>query len=492
MTDSLGRSLTRASSRLTPPRTPLASVLVGVLVLVVWTGLLAQVWGRGGLLAWSLGLGYLMYDVGLQVFTGWQIAKIAAPIAAVPNAPDAAPARDSSQRVSVAVLIAAHNEAAALPATIAALLDQTDPPDEIVLADDGSTDGTAAWLDGEFGLTVEAPVVVNGIRLTVIPLPHGGKATALNAALLVTTADVVLTVDADTVLDSGALAAVRTAFAADLDLVGVTGVITPVCAPTVGGAVLQYFQTYEYIRNFLARYAWMRVDCLQLISGAFAGFRREAVATVGGFDAATMVEDYELVARMYRYAGDHDLRWRFAALGAAQAHTEAPGTVAAFLRQRRRWFGEFLQTHWWYRAMVGERRYGRLGTLMLPVKTVDTLAPVYGLTALGLLAYFLITWRTDVLVPVAVVVGVKLLVDVVFMLWSVRRYRRWVGDPQRASALGAAASVVAGLLTFQVLLQLGALLGWGAALRGNQRWGRQDRFGIRGGTGNGDSDSALE
>ena len=93
MTDSLGRSLTRASSRLTPPRTPLASVLVGVLVLVVWTGLLAQVWGRGGLLAWSLGLGYLMYDVGLQVFTGWQIAKIAAPIAAVPNAPDAAPAK---------------------------------------------------------------------------------------------------------------------------------------------------------------------------------------------------------------------------------------------------------------------------------------------------------------------------------------------------------------------------------------------------------------
>ena len=50
-----------------------------------------------------------------------------------------------------------------------------------------------------------------------------------------------------------------------------------------------------------------------------------------------MVEDYELVARMYRYAGDHDLRWRFAALGAAQAHTEVPGTVAAFLRQRRRW-----------------------------------------------------------------------------------------------------------------------------------------------------------
>ena len=119
MTDSLGRSLTRASSRLTPPRTPLVSVVVGVAVLLVWTGLLVQVWGRGGLLAWSLGLGYLVYDVGLQVFTGWQIAKItAAPIAPVLAGPVDAGTSDGgqSQRISVAVLIAAHNEAAALPA----------------------------------------------------------------------------------------------------------------------------------------------------------------------------------------------------------------------------------------------------------------------------------------------------------------------------------------------------------------------------------------
>ena len=87
--------------------------------------------GRGGLFAWSLGLGYLMYDVGLQVFTGWQIAKIAAPIAAVPNAPDAAPACDSSQRVSVAVLIVAPTRPGPT-GDHRGLLDQTDPPDEIV------------------------------------------------------------------------------------------------------------------------------------------------------------------------------------------------------------------------------------------------------------------------------------------------------------------------------------------------------------------------
>ncbi len=113
----------------------------------------------------------------------------------------------------------------------------------------------------------------------------------------------------------------------------------------------QNFQTYEYIRNFLGRYAWMRVDCLQLLSGAFAGFRREPVVTAGGFDDACLVEDYELVHRLRSYAGEHGITWRFRVLGDAQAYTEAPGSMTALLRQRRRWFGGFLQTQWWYRAM---------------------------------------------------------------------------------------------------------------------------------------------
>ena len=85
------------------------------------------------------------------------------------------------------------------------------------------------------------------------------------------------------------------------------------------------------------------------------------------------------------------LDWRFRVLGGAQARTEAPGSVGAFLRQRRRWFGGFLQTQYWYRAMVGDRRHGWLGMLMLPVKAVDTLQPLYGLTAFVLLVVYAAT-----------------------------------------------------------------------------------------------------
>jgi cellulose synthase/poly-beta-1,6-N-acetylglucosamine synthase-like glycosyltransferase len=79
-----------------------------------------------------------------------------------------------------------------------------------------------------------------------------------------------------------------------------------------------------------------------------------------------------LVHRLHCHAGERGLTWRFRVLGGAQARTEAPSSLLGLLRQRRRWFGGFLQTQWWYRAMVGDRRMGRLGMVMLPIKAIDT------------------------------------------------------------------------------------------------------------------------
>lgn len=458
-------------------------MVIHVLVIAAWILLFACVFGLGGALAWSIGLAYFAYDVALQVFTGWQIRKI------VRGRPHGSPLPDTSPdrpRLRLAVLIASRNEATILPETLAALTAQVDQPDVIVIADDGSDDGTADLLCTTLGVAAPerggtgGPVRVGAVTYVWLRLPHGGKATALNHALVATDADVVLTVDADTLLALDAVAAVRAAFSREPELAGVTGIITPVCRRSPMGAVMGWFQEYEYIRNFLARYAWMRIDCLQLISGAFAGFRRQAIVDVGGFDDSCLVEDYELVARMQRYAGDRGVTWRFRVLGDAQAQTEAPSTVVAFLRQRRRWFGGFLQTQYWYRAMVGARHYGRLGTVMLPVKALDTVQPLYGLTALGLLVYFVVTRDVAVLVPIAVVVIGKLLVDMVFQVWSTRVYRRWVDDGKRASLAGAALASLVQPITFQVMLQLGAVLGWLAFLTGAGRWGVQTRYGVVG------------
>jgi cellulose synthase/poly-beta-1,6-N-acetylglucosamine synthase-like glycosyltransferase len=473
---SLEQALRAASPRLSPPPTPLASTVIHLGALLVWAVLLSRAFVATGLIAWSSGVAYILYDTALLLFVGRQMLGLRR---AVPAAPDTV----APVRPTLGVIIAAHNEAQVLPVTIAGLLAQSDPPDLIVIADDGSTDDTGAVLATRYGM--QAPPLGGLARagsaaptLAWMRLPHGGKATALNAAIVAVETDVVLTVDADTELAHGAIGAMRTAFAAEQGLVAATGILVPVCAQTASGRAFQFFQTYEYIRNFMARYAWMRADGLLLISGAFAGFRRAALVAVGGFDATCLTEDYELIHRLRRHAADHGLDWRVRVLGDAHARTDAPGSPAVFLRQRARWFGGFLQTQYWYRAMTGNRRYGAVGLRMLPVKALDTLQPIYGLTGAALLLFYAATGRVGVLVPAFGLVGAKIVFDLCFYLWSIRLYRRWTGDPAGTSYAAAVLAAVLEPFSFQILRHLGAALGWFSVLRRGSRWRSARRLGL--------------
>ncbi len=460
------------SPRYSPEATPLASRLIHGGVALLWLLLFAGAFVFTGVFAWSVGLVYITYDTVLLVFTFVQTWSLRRALPAGPPGPAA----------SLAVIVAAHNEASVLPITLAALSRQDAPADRIVIADDGSSDGTADLLARDFGLAAPPLGTLSAASATYpglvwLRLPHGGKAGALNAALAAIDSEVVLTVDADTLLEPGALAAIRAAFAADPALVAATGVLTPVCDRSAGGRLFEWFQRYEYIRNFLSRAAWERVGGLLLISGAFAGFRREAVLAVGGFDRDCLVEDYELIHRLRRHAARAGLRWTTRVVGAARARTAAPASLPAFLRQRRRWFGGFLQTQYWYRDMVGDRRYGPLGTWMLPVKAFDTLQPVFGLTAFALLVWYLALGRVHVLLPVAAVIAAKITLDLAFHLWSLRLYRHWAGGPPMGSAAAVLASLVEPF-SFQLLRHTGAALGWVTFLSGKQTWGKQSRGGL--------------
>jgi cellulose synthase/poly-beta-1,6-N-acetylglucosamine synthase-like glycosyltransferase len=461
------------SPRRSPPPTPLASSLIHGATLILWVLLLAAPFGLKGVFVWSAGIVYAAYDTVLLVFTFVATLTLLRP---------ARPAPSGLARPSLAVLVAARNEAAVLPDTLRALMAQAEPPEEIVVVDDGSDDHTPEALLAAFGMARPALGALAAGPGTSRRLrePPGGKARAMNAALGRISSEVVVTVDADTRLDAGAVAAMRNAFAQDAGLVAATGVITPVCAPTAMGRTLQWFQTYEYVRNFLSRYAWMRSDSLVLISGAFAGFRTAALIEVGGFDPDCLVEDYEISHRLKRFGADQGRGWRTAVVGGARAQTEAPSTPMAFLRQRRRWFGGFLQTQFWYRDMVGNRRYGQLGLFHLPVKAADTVQPIYGLTAFGLLIWYLATGKIGVVFAISGVIGAKIALDLAFHLWSILLYRRWLGAGVRLSPLLALAAAVAEPFTFQLLRHAAAMWGWATFLTGGQTWGRQSRAGALG------------
>jgi cellulose synthase/poly-beta-1,6-N-acetylglucosamine synthase-like glycosyltransferase len=462
------------SPRLSPRPVPIASRLIGAVGPLLFAALIVQAFVRQGVAGWAVGVVYILYDTGLLAFTAWKIRPLRH------GAPLPPP---TTHRPTMAVIVAAYNEAPVLGVTIDTLTAQSDPPDLILLADDGSSDDSAEVLRRLYGLETPALGEMSGPApgqptLRWLRLPRGGKARALNQAILRIDTDLVLTIDADTLLAPDALAAMRAAFAAEPELVAATGVLAPICGDHTMGRLFQWFQSYEYVRNFLSRHAWMRMDSLLLISGAFAAFRRDAVVEVGGFDPDCMVEDYELIHRLHRHAHDTGQDWRVRVIGRALASTDAPASPMGFLRQRRRWFGGFLQTQRWNRDMVGNRRFGSLGLVHLPIKALDTLQPIYGLAAFAILIGFIVTGRFRIALPILIIMIAKIIIDLSFHLWSLGLYKRWTGQTKGLGIGPALLASFAEPFSFQLLRHAGAVWGWIAFLSGRETWTRQVRTAI--------------
>jgi cellulose synthase/poly-beta-1,6-N-acetylglucosamine synthase-like glycosyltransferase len=433
-----------------------ALVLALLLAVVAAAFLLPQPW------SWLVGIAYILYESWL---TGRLFASSRrAVLTAVPTSTVGEPPR-------LAVLIAARNERSGMPATLEELARQIHPGDEVLVVDDGSTDDTLAWLQQAYALTWDGDLArsLSHPFLRVLSQPNRGKARSLNTALALTTAPVVLTIDADTLPDPGALAAVRRAFS-DPAVEVACGVLRPLCQHGWSSWYFGIFQRLEYRRSYLWRMGWMRDRTLVLVSGAFAIFRRHLLEEVGGFDPASKAEDYELLFRLHHAAARRGQVLGAVVISDARATTDAPGTVRQFLRQRTRWFAGFIETMMRHRAMVGDPACGRLGTYHLVIKTIDLLLPLYGLLAVILLAVYLIAGG-DIHAWILVLLLAKLGYDLGLHLWSMVLHRRWQGEG--GLTLGSLIATLLEPIAFQPLRQLGAACGWVAFLRRRIDWAPQ-------------------
>jgi len=267
-------------------------------------------------------------------------------------------------------VVPAYNEVVGIEQAVRSLAASDYPEFEVVVIDDGSTDGTAALVE-RLGLE----------RVRVVRQANAGKPAALNRGLADARHEVIVMVDADTIFEPETLK--RLVQPLREDEVGAVSGNTK-----VGNRrrLLGRWQHIEYVMGFnLDRRLYDVLQCMPTVPGAIGAFRRSALAEVGGVSGATLAEDTDLTLALGR-AG-----WRVAYVEDARAWTEAPTSLRTLWRQRFRWSYGTLQSVWKHRAAFwrrGEERIGRRGLpyLVLFQIALPLLAPLIDLFSIyGLL-----------------------------------------------------------------------------------------------------------
>jgi cellulose synthase/poly-beta-1,6-N-acetylglucosamine synthase-like glycosyltransferase/peptidoglycan/xylan/chitin deacetylase (PgdA/CDA1 family)/spore germination protein YaaH len=248
---------------------------------------------------------------------------------------------------SVSVVVPAFNEEKVICKTINSILRSNYKHFDVIVVDDGSQDNTYQCLVENFACNS---------RVSIFRKTNAGKAQALNYGIKKSDAEIIVTLDADTLLHPNAIANLVRHFA------------DPTIAAVAGNAkvgnrinILTRWQALEYITSQnLERRAFGLLNCISVVPGAIGAWRRELILLAGGYESDTLAEDADLTLRLLR------LGYKITCEAEAIALTEAPDNIHGFLKQRFRWMFGTLQAAWKHRDTLFRSRYKALGMFALP------------------------------------------------------------------------------------------------------------------------------
>lgn len=247
----------------------------------------------------------------------------------------------------VSVLIPCFNEEKVIAASVARILESRWSRLEVVVLDDGSSDGTSAEVEKHFA---------GDPRVRLLRFPNGGKALALNRGLDQVKGEIVVALDADTLFPPSTIPRLARWF------------VDPTVGAVAGNAlvgnrrnIVTRWQALEYVTaQNLERRALAALGAVTVVPGAVGAWRRSALEQLGGYPSDTLAEDQDLTIAVQR-AG-----WRVEFDPDARAYTEAPDTVSGLLKQRFRWSFGTLQCIWKHRSATFNPKRPVLGFIALP------------------------------------------------------------------------------------------------------------------------------
>jgi len=311
----------------------------------------------------------------------------------------------SQETPPVTILIAMHNEENVVLRSIRSALATEYPFFEVIIINDGSTDGTLKKVIDSFGLkkidrvyrTFLKTKPVRGFyysletpNLLVIDKERGGKADALNCGINVSRSPYFCSLDADSLLEKDALIRVMTPLLdSSVPVVASGGVVRIINGLQLTNDItiekidlpdntLLLFQIVEYIRGFLfGRVGWDTLRSLLILSGTFSLFQKASVVEAGGFMVGNVSEDMDMIVRLHRHMLKKKKPYRIRFVSDPICWTEAPDDLKMLGRQRRRWHLGLIQTIWQNKEMILNPQYGKIGMGVLPYYVIfEILGPV--------------------------------------------------------------------------------------------------------------------
>lgn len=247
----------------------------------------------------------------------------------------------------ISVVIAAYNEEKVICKTIDSILSSDYPAFEVLIVDDGSKDDTAA-------VVLEAYRNHPFIRL--IKKPNGGKSSAVNLGFKEANGEIVVALDADTLIAENAISLLVNHFKNE-KVAAVSGNVK------VGnkGNLLTNWQHIEYVTGFnLERRAFAALNCITVVPGAIGAWRKTDVEAAGFFKEDTLAEDTDITLTLLRQGKKIEFEEK------AYAYTEVPEDLKSLAKQRYRWVYGTLQCLWKHRTALFNKKYHSLGYIGLP------------------------------------------------------------------------------------------------------------------------------
>ncbi|SER68015.1 Glycosyltransferase, catalytic subunit of cellulose synthase and poly-beta-1,6-N-acetylglucosamine synthase [Gracilibacillus ureilyticus] len=267
----------------------------------------------------------------------------------------------------ISVIIPAFNEEQIILNSLQGIINLKYSNYEVIFVNDGSSDNTLSLLHSHLDLQPVELVPASKIshneinqiyqsgispKIYLIDKENGGKADALNAGIEYASKELIVTLDADSMLDPLSLCEVNSAFQKETVIAG--GGLVQITQGFTGNflylrpsfktkGIIRY-QILQYLTAFyLHKMTQSKLKSIIVIAGAFGAFRKQVLFDVNGY-RKTVGEDMDITLKIHRLIKT-TRKYRKSTLAfipRAICYTECPSTLKELVQQRIRWQKGFI------------------------------------------------------------------------------------------------------------------------------------------------------